>query len=231
MTQGATNGGSKPAFPVLHAALKKYFPNASNGGRDDSARLFANYQKTGGTGLEFDGLLDEIKAAARTPESALWDVEDALGIQVDSNQLKEMLYEWHDALTGTGLFSPEVMERAAIEDREAREAAKPSTDELLANYAKPRIKLPGILSRFSAPLWVFFVGSVAAMIVSAGILYLIPKTWGIATEVLTWPFTLLLVASVVVAVATGATMIGLRKDTLKPDDGKAGKVSRLVKFR
>jgi len=231
MTQGAANGGPVPAFPVLTAVLAKYYPSEATGGVDKTPELIAAFRATGGTGLEFEGLVEEIKSAARQPEARAEAFEVAFGFVPDADTQHEALVELHDVLTETGRFSPDAIAKQAEEEVEARKAAKPTTDELLAAYAKPVVPLPGFLARFSAPLWVYFGASLAAMILAAVVLNFTPASWGVVGEVIRWPFMLIVVVSVIVAVASGVTMAGLRKDALRTDDTKPGRVSRLWKFR
>lgn len=224
MTETPYSQGTSLSFNALPNILRTYFPNPKNGGRDRSQELITEYQKVNGGGVKFEGLLDELKQVARDPNIATELFRSTLGGTPEPDQAVSYFADLHDALAQTGRFDPATIEAEEAAAKKAEAEAKPDTSELLDYYARRRINLPGVLSRFSAPLWVYLaVAGVTAAV--SGILYaLVPPSWGIGYTILTWPLRVLALASLAVAFVTGLTMSGLRRERLKPaaadDDGR-----------
>lgn len=212
MSEQVVNTGASTPFAILAKVLRRYFPNPENGGMDRSAEFVTKFRQTRGTGLEFDGLLADIKAAAADPAAASALINSIVGSTFSPAQAQDHLYELHDQLAEEGVFGVEYLKEQA----DLEKAAKPDTDELMGYYAKRNIQLPGIFSRLSAPLWVYLTISAAIVSLSALALWAIPLTWGLWSQILRWPMVVLTAVGFGGLLASSLTMVSLRNERLHP---------------
>lgn len=217
MTETPYVQGTSRSFNALPNILRTYFPNAANGGRDRSDELIAEFRKFGGSGVKFEGLIDELKTVAREPSAAVQVFEDTLGGHPEEGRATAYFADLHDALVQSGRFAPEAIEAEAAAAKKAEAEAKPDTDELFEYYAGRRINLPGPLARFSTKLWVYLVVGFGVAAISGILFLLVPASWGVLHTILTWPLRVLALTGIVIAFISGLTMTTLRRERLKPE--------------
>ncbi|BDZ52454.1 hypothetical protein GCM10025867_46950 (plasmid) [Frondihabitans sucicola] len=96
---------ASPNFNVLSRVLVKYFPSPKNGGNDRTDELRDRFQKSGGTGLEFEGFMDQLRAAALDPDLASAVLRDTFGSILSPEDATERLVDTYDFLTDGGKYS------------------------------------------------------------------------------------------------------------------------------
>lgn len=231
MTETPYVQGTSRSFNALPNILRTYFPNPTNNGRDRSDELIAEFRKVGGSGVKFEGLIDELKTVARDPSVAVAVFQDALGGHPEESAATAYFADLHDALVQSGRFAPEAIEAEAAAAKKAEQEAKPDTDELFEYYAGRRINLPGPLARFSAKLWVYLVVGFGVAAISGVLFLLVPPSWGAMHAILTWPLRLLALTGIVIAFISGLTMNTLRRERLKPDATTSNTRKSFWRFR
>lgn len=231
MTETPYVKGTWRSFNALPNILRTYFPNPANGGRDRSDELILEFRKVGGSGVKFEGLIDELKTVARDPSAAVEVFESALGGHPEEGQATAYFADLHDALVQSGRFAPEAIEAEQAAAKMAEQEAKPDTDELFKYYAGRRINLPGPLARFSTKLWVYLVVGFGVAAVSGVLFLLVPTSWGVIHAILTWPLRLLAFTGIIIAFISGLTMTTLRRERLKPEPTTATTRKSFWRFR
>jgi len=192
-------------FPVFQRALLKYFPL-------EAIDLIEKYHLVGESSIEFSGLLDEVQAAIADPAAGADFLNETLGTALSPVEAEEMLIEFHDQLTKSGIFSDEYAEAEA----EKAAAEKASTEELVGYYITRRIELKGPLARFSAPIWVYPAIGVAVAAVMAILMGFIPQGMP-GGEILRGVMVAFIIVAVIVVFASAVAMNGLRSERLHPE--------------
>src|SRR5690625_3533276 len=159
------NDSDDTVFPALKQILRAYY--CYRPGEDPAEReqtLLRRYAAEGDTG-EFEGLLDEIRVAIRTPAAAAALVRETTGADLTAEDTKVELEALRARLADPHPLTTD--EDTNTTDIEANSLPEPDTREAISYIAGQPVRLPGnLLPGRTAPLWVLAAGSAVVLAIS-----------------------------------------------------------------
>lgn len=200
-------------FPVLSTMLATYF------GTGKELLFLERYEKFGEGTAEFAGLQDDLRLAIRSPKRAAREVNAVLGTELDPQTMRGQLVELLDQITASGAWSPEVIEEAEAEERDAR----PDPEDVLAYYFTRKVSLPASLgkaARFKIPLWGLLFGGFVLLGLGIAVGSLPLPSW------LAWVSLVPLVVGLLTVAFTAVAMLGLRTEIRNPEREEARRKAR-----
>lgn len=215
-----TPGSESSEFPVLQHILEDYFPNPHNANRSRDVEFVQNYKRYGESSIEFRGLREELEYAVTHPREAQTLVNETLGLQLTTQEVRGHLVSLHDQITESGAWSPEVIEadQKAEQDaeQERRAAMRADPQQMMDYYLTRPVRLPhwtflGRLAGRLVPLWGFLVAGFVCLGIAWGLLEVPLPSWLLAV-----PAAFAAIGLIVVFL-TAYTMYGLRDEIQHPD--------------